>query len=401
MVGVSLALQLAESLPSGTRICLVESFPLPTPAAGHRPDYHPAFDARSTALSFSSHLIFARLGVWDGLAQWVCPIERIHVSSRGRFGSAVMDAQAQDWPALGYVVENAWLGNALMQALHRQGRVELRSPCRVVDVQTHAGGVQLTLDGEAGGTLDAALLVVADGAGSGLREALGVSVQEKPYGQNALIANVATAQPHHGCAYERFTAQGPIAMLPLLGVEDAPHRSALVWTLDPGEAERLQSAAPPDFLAALQERFGYRLGRLTTVGERHSYPLALVRSAEQVRRGVVVMGNAAHALHPVAGQGFNLALRDVAELATALAEGARAGESPGALAVLQRYERRQRADQQRTIEASDRLPALFMQGDPVVGLARDLALSGLDLMPAIKRGFVAHAAGVAALGGRS
>ena len=189
-------------------------------------------------------------------------------------------------------------------------------------------------------------------------------------------------------------------MLPLPGVEEAPHRSALVWTLDPGEAERLRSDSPSDFLAALQERFGYRLGRLTTVGERHSYPLVLVRSSEQVRRGVVVMGNAAHALHPVAGQGFNLALRDVAQLAGVLAEGVRSGESPGALPVLQRYERRQRADQQRTIEASDRLPTLFMQADPVVGLARDLALSGLDLMPAIKRGFVAYAAGVAALGGQ-
>jgi 2-octaprenyl-6-methoxyphenol hydroxylase len=174
-----------------------------------------------------------------------------------------------------------------------------------------------------------------------------------------------------------------------------------VWTLDPREAERLQAAPAPDFLATLQERFGYRLGRLTAVGDRHSYPLALVQSAEQVRRGVVVMGNAAHALHPVAGQGFNLALRDVAELARVLAGAAGAGESLGALPVLQRYERRQRADQQRTIEASDRLPSLFMHSDPVVGLVRDLALSGLDLMPALKRGFVAYAAGVAALGGQS
>jgi 2-octaprenyl-6-methoxyphenol hydroxylase len=400
MVGVSLALHLADSLPADIRICLVESFPIPTPAPGHRPDYHPAFDARSTALSYSSHLIYRRLGVWDRLAQWLCPIERIHVSSRGRFGSAVMDAQEHGWPALGYVVENAWLGNALIQALHRQGRVELRSPCRVADVHSHAGGVTVTLDGDAGGTLDAALLVVADGAGSGLREALGVSVQEKSYGQHALIANVATAQPHRGRAYERFTDQGPIALLPLLGVEGAPHRSALVWTLNPAEAERLQAVSPPDFLAALQERFGYRLGRLTAVGDRHSYPLSLVQSAEQVRRGVVVMGNAAHALHPVAGQGFNLALRDVAELARVLGEATVTGESLGELPVLQRYEQRQRADQQRTIEASDRLPSLFMQADPVVGLARDLALSGLDLMPALKRGFVAYAAGVAALGGR-
>lgn len=400
MVGVSLALQLAASLPDSTRICLVEGHPFPSPTPGRRPEYHPAFDARSTALSYSSRLIYERLGVWEDLAEWLCPIRKIHVSSRGRFGSAIMDAEAHNWPALGYVVENAWLGNALLQFLHRQGRVELRSPCKVVGVHTQPDAVQVTLDGDAGGTLEAGLLVVADGAGSGLREALGVSVQEKPYGQHALIANLATAQPHQGCAYERFTRQGPIAMLPLLGVEGAAHRSALVWTLDPPSAQAMQAAAPADFLATLQEQFGYRLGRLTAVGERHAYPLSLVQSVEQVRRGVVVMGNAAHALHPVAGQGFNLALRDVAELTRVLVEAGRGGEPLGALAVLQRYEQRQRADQQRTIEASDRLPSLFMQTDPVVGLARDLALSGLDLLPALKRGFIDYAAGVAALGER-
>lgn len=401
MVGISLAIHLADSLPRDTRICLVERFPFPQPAPGHRPDYHPAFDARSTALSFSSRLIYERLGVWDSLVQWLCPIERIHVSSRGRFGSTVMDALDHHWPALGYVVENAWLGSALIQSLHRQGRVELRSPCRVAGVQSHAGGVQIDLEGDVGGRLNAALLVVADGADSGLREQLGVSVQEKPYGQHALIANLATAQPHDGCAYERFTDAGPIAMLPLLGIEGAQNRSALVWTLPPDEASRLQAAAADDFLAALQQRFGYRLGRLKAVGERHDYPLALVQSAEQVRQGIVVMGNAAHTLHPVAGQGFNLALRDVAELAGVLAAAADRGEALGALPVLERYEQRQRGDQQRTIAASDRLPALFMQSDPILGLARDLALAGLDLMPALKRQFVTHAAGVAALGERA
>lgn len=401
MVGISLAIHLADSLPGDMRICLVERFPFPQPAPGHRPDYHPAFDARSTALSFSSRLIYERLGVWDSLSHWLCPIERIHVSSRGRFGSTVMHALDHQWPALGYVVENAWLGSALIQSLHRQGRVELRSPCRVAAVQSHAGGVHIDLEGDVGGRLDAALLVVADGADSGLREQLGVSVQEKPYGQHALIANLATAQAHHGCAYERFTDAGPIAMLPLLGIEGAQNRSALVWTLPPDEAAQLQAAAADDFLAALQQRFGYRLGRLEAVGERHDYPLALVQSAEQVRHGVVVMGNAAHTLHPVAGQGFNLALRDIAELAGVLAEAVDRGESPGALPVLERYEQRQRVDQQRTIAASDRLPALFMQSDPVLGLARDLALAGLDLMPALKRQFVTHAAGVAALGERA
>lgn len=398
MVGISLALYLAEVLPDEIRICLVEGFPFPEPLAGHRPDYHPSFDARSTALSYSSKLIYERLGIWDSLQQWLCPIASIHVSSRGRFGSTLMQAEDHGWPALGYVVENAWLGNSLVQALHRQGRVELLSPARVIDAQSTDDGILLSLDSDAVSQLRADLLVVADGASSGLRDKLGLGVNEKPYGQQALVANVAFAEPHQGCAFERFTDQGPVALLPLLGVADARHRSGLVWTLPPAEAEQMQSCAEEDFLHALQDRFGYRLGRLLQVGERHCYPLSLVTSTEQVRQGVVVMGNAAHALHPVAGQGYNLALRDVAELTGVLSAAVASGERPGDLSVLQRYEQRQRLDQQRTIEFSDRLPALFMVGDPVVSLARDLALSGLDVVPALKRGFVNYAAGVAAMG---
>jgi 2-octaprenyl-6-methoxyphenol hydroxylase len=396
MVGVSLALQLAHSLPRETSILLVEGFPFPQPLPGHRPEYHPAFDARSTALSYSTKLIYERLGIWQDLQQWLCPITSIHVSSRGHFGSTLMQAGDHGWPALGYVVENAWLGNALIQALYRQGRVEVRSPCRLVDASPRGEGVVLTLD--EGETIDAALLVVADGASSGLRERLGVTVSEKPYGQHAMVANVASREPHQGCAFERFTAEGPVAMLPLLGVTGAANRSALVWTVSPEEGEQLLSCPDMEFLQVLQGRFGYRLGRLEQVGERHSYPLSLVQSDEQVRQGVVVMGNAAHALHPVAGQGYNLALRDVAELSKALVGAIAAGVPCGDLAHLQRYQQRQQADQLRTIEMSDRLPSLFMVADPLVGLARDLALSGLDIFPALKRGFAHYAAGVAALG---
>ena len=398
MVGVSLALQLAAVLPEGVTICLVEGYPLPEPVAGGKPDYHPSFDARSTALSYSSRLIYEKTGLWDDLQQWLCPIETIHVSSRGHFGSTLLRAVDYDWQALGYVVENAWLGSALIQALHRLGRVELRSPARVVAAHPRGTGTRVVLEGSEDAELEAALLVVADGAGSGLREQLGVAVAEESYGQHALIANVATAEPHRGCAYERFTDQGPLALLPLLPAPGGEHRSALVWTLPPEQAEQLRACPPAEFLQALQRRFGYRLGRLQQVGERHSYPLSLVQSTEQVRQGIVVMGNAAHALHPVAGQGYNLALRDVAELAAVLAEGLAAGMAPGELALLQRYQQRQQPDQDRTIQLSDRLPALFMHGDPALGLARDLALSGLDLLPPLKREFVRYAAGVAAMG---
>lgn len=397
MVGASLALQLGAVLPEQVSICLIEGFALPSPLATGRPEYHPSFDARSTALSYSSRLIYEKMAFWDELQQWLCPIDSIHVSSRGRFGSSLLRAGDYGWSALGYVVENAWLGNALVQALHRQGRVEILSPAKVVSAEPSGRGMRLQLADTPIATIDTALLLVADGATSGLRQQLGVNVLEKPYRQHALIANVAFAQPHSGCAYERFTDQGPLALLPLLASSPGENRSALVWTLSAGQAEHLQSCPAQEFLQALQGRFGYRLGRLLHVGERHCYPLSLIQSSEQVRQGVVVMGNAAHALHPVAGQGFNLALRDVAELANAVEQGISQGQSPGDLAVLLGYLKRQQPDQARTIEFSDRLPSLFMHSDPVLGLARDLALSGLDILPPLKRVFVRHAAGVAAM----
>ena len=178
MVGASLALQLAAVLPQDISICLVEGYPLPAPLQQGTLDYHPSFDARSTALSYSSRLIYEKVQLWDELQQWLCPIESIHVSNRGRFGSTLLRAADYGWSALGYVVENAWLGNALVQALYRQGRVEVRSPARVTSARVSAGGVALQLEAGEAEQLDAALLLVVDGAGSGLREQLGVAVTE-------------------------------------------------------------------------------------------------------------------------------------------------------------------------------------------------------------------------------
>ena len=395
MVGVSLALMLAHELPSHVRITLVEAFVLPKDTGP--PAYHPAFDARSTALSYSSRAIYEQMTVWSTLAQWVCPIATVHVSNRGRFGSTLLSAQDYDWDALGYVVENAWLGRALLHALRHQGRVELLNPAKVVAATPAGESVALTIEDCDGDTLTADLLVVADGADSALRKALGVATSEKPYGQSALIANIALGKSHAGCAFERFTDEGPLALLPLVGVPDARERSALVWTLPPERAAQLMECSAEDFLHALQDRFGYRLGRLQRVGERFEYPLTLLEAQEQVRQGVVVMGNAAHALHPVAGQGFNLALRDVAQLSSCITEAIAEQRSPGDLSVLKQYQELQADDQRRTIQFSDKVPGLFMHPDPVLSVARDLALAGLDISPPLKRAFVRHAAGVAAM----
>jgi len=391
MVGVSLALCLRRRLGGQARILLVESFALPPRDSNFHRRYSASFDARSTALSYGSCLIYRELGLWSALEERACAIERIHVSEQGRFGSTLMRAADYGWPALGYVLENAWLGNVLVQALHGSD-LETLSPEKVVSATAGDRGAVLRL--ESGRTLAAALLVVADGARSELRGGLGIDVERRDYGQVAVVANVAHAEPHRGVAYERFTARGPLAMLPLPDEGEDIHRSALVWSLSTEEARHFSRVGEEEFLAGLRERFGYRLGRLSRVGERHSYPLSLMEAREQVRSHVVVMGNAAHSLHPVAGQGFNLALRDVACLGAVLAEARRQGLSPGRLEVLQRYAARRQSDQRRTTGFSDRLPGLFMHRHPALGLLRDIGMFALDVNPALKREFVRHAAGV-------
>jgi 2-octaprenyl-6-methoxyphenol hydroxylase len=393
MVGLSLALLLHEQLPGSIRITLVEGVALAKPDS--MPAYHPSFDARSTALSYSSATIYRQLGIWSALRPGLGPIEKIHVSRRGRFGSSLLSAREQGWDAMGWVVENPCLGRTLLAAVHNCPRVNLRCPARVPDAIPLAAGMRVTLDDEQ--ELDADLLLIADGAESELREKLGFLTRRKRYGQNALIANLAFERDHLGCAYERFTASGPLALLPLPPSEQAKHRMALVWTLPPAEAAAFESADEETFAAGLIDAFGYRLGRIRKVGERQSYPLALTEAVEQVRRGCVVIGNAAHALHPVAGQGFNLALRDAAALAQALAGAMARGQGVGDTAVLAAYARQRQPDQAQTIAASDELPALFMLSDPLFSLGRDLALSGLDMFPVLRREFVQQAAGMAAL----
>ena len=391
MVGLSLALLLHERLSSPARVTLVEGVTLPS--APTEQTYHPSFDARSTALSYSTAAIYRRLGLWSSLEPSLAAIEQIHVSRRGRFGSSLLTAAEQGWEALGWVVENAALGRALLAAVRACARVDLRCPARVTDAEATISGMRVGIDGE---WVDADLFVIADGANSALREQLGFFTRSKSYAQRALIANLAFANPHGGCAFERFTASGPLALLPLQGTAEAKNRSALVWTLPPDDAERLEQATEREFARALEDAFGHRLGRVQRVGERGSYPLSLTEAVEQVRRGCVVLGNAAHALHPVAGQGFNLALRDTAALSDALGTALEKGVAIGDTSVLATYAQERARDQAQTIGASDALPGLFMIADPIVSLGRDLALAGMDLMPELRRAFVQQAAGMAA-----
>lgn len=377
LVGASLALALqAGARARGWKIVLVEPF-----APGH--GYQPSYDARSSALSQGSRLIFERLGLWPALAERAEPILQIQVSDRGRLGATRLSAAGEGVPALGYVLENAWMGHCLWQALDPEV-VEWRSPAEVTRLQALKDGYRLWLNDDS--SLDCDLAVLADGGRSGLREQLGIAVRHTPYEQCALIANVSPAEPHGGQAFERFTEHGPLALLPL-----SDNRCALVWTRPPVDAERLQGLPERDFLGELQQAFGYRLGNLCQVGTRHLYPLALVEATEQVRPHLVLLGNAAHSLHPVAGQGFNLSLRDAQTLAEVLLAGP---ETPGDFATLQRYLARQDQDQARTVGFSDRVPRLFGRDESLLVAGRTLGLLGLDLLPPAKRWFARQAMGL-------
>ena len=403
MVGASLALLLSHHSKEQLKLLVVESFPLPSSSADKNPagqqaampNYSPSFDARSTALSYGSRLIFEPLGLWPLLANHIAEIKTIHVSERGRFGSATMDCDDVAWPALGYVVENAWLGKVLLAALEKSAHVDFCSPASVKFISPRRQGVELMIESATGSQqISAQLAVVADGANSQLREQLGIDVSVSDYRQTALIANVSFRQAHQGCAFERFTDQGPMALLPLADSEQGNPRSALVWSLPKDQAQQLKTCSEEAFLQQLQARFGHRLGEFIRVGERFTYPLKLIEAQEQVRSGIVVMGNAAHSLHPVAGQGFNLALRDCARLAGLLVDANTQQQSLGGLALLQQYMLQQQRDQQKTIGFSDRLPSLFSHSQWAVSIVRRLGLSALDIVPAAKAQFVRHGAGL-------
>ena len=377
LVGASLALALQDGARArGWCIHLIEPF-----EPGH--EYQPSYDARSTALSYGTRLIYQRLGLWEHIAERAEPILHIHVSERGSFGAARLDCTREGVEALGYVVENAWIGHCLWQALDDQVVIR-HCPAEVERLEPGATGYRLSFtDGQ---QLECDLTVLADGGRSGLREQLGIQVSRRPYGQTALIANITPGKPHGGLAFERFTEDGPMALLPL-----QDDRCALVWTRSQVDAARLAQAHEAVFLGELQEAFCYRLGALQQVGARHLYPLTLIEAEEQVRSGLVVLGNAAHSLHPIAGQGYNLSLRDVEALSVALL---RSDAALGDLAVLQEYARRQRFDQRVTVGFSDQVTRLFGDSGRLVAAGRNLGLLGLDLMPAAKRWFARQAMGL-------
>ena len=371
LVGGSLASALRE-LP--LRVALIESDPV-------RASNKPSPDERVIALSLGSRRIFGGLGVWPAIAPVAEPILGVHVSDRGHCGFTRLDRREEGVEALGYVTPARAMDLALQVSLERAPKLQLLRPARLLNHRVGAKGIELEVQlGNERRRLDTRLLVAADGGDSSVRERLGLRVDGHDYGQDAVITTVLADQPRPGQAFERFTDTGPLAMLPMPG-----GRYSVVWTCRPTETTDLLSLTDADFVARLQARFGWRLGRLSAPSPRQAYPLKLKLVRETIHERLVLIGNAAHTLHPVAGQGFNLGLRDVAALAEALGEAARQGNDPGSANTLADYKRWRGRDQSDTARLTDTLARLFVAPWRPVRIARNLGLLGLDLAPGARQ----------------
>ncbi|HEX6994070.1 MAG TPA: 2-octaprenyl-6-methoxyphenyl hydroxylase [Gammaproteobacteria bacterium] len=378
LVGSALAAALADT---PLRVVLVESA---DPAELEQP----SFDARVTALANGSKRILDAIGLWRTLAVHAEPITEIHVSERGRFGAARIRAREEGVPALGYTIENRRLGEALWARLAAARRCTVLGRASLREFRHESGAVHAEIE-RSGERIESStsVLVAADGARSRVRDALGIATREDAYAQQALILNCRTERAHGGVAYERFAASGPLAMLPLPG-----GRVGVVWTL-PSERASEAAALPDDeFRAELQAAFGYRLGRIGQIGRRALHPLRRLRSDALGKDRVVLVGNAAVTLHPVAGQGFNLALRDVAALAELVVDAARTGAYDGLAA---RYAAWRAADQRNVALFTHGLVGLFGADVRGLGAVRGLGLAAFDLLPGAKRALARHTMGLA------
>lgn len=380
MIGASLALALT---PLGLRTLVVE-------AVAPDSDVQPSFDDRSTALSRSTQRMYAAMGLWEALAPSAAPIRRVHISDRGRFGFAHIDAAQQRVEALGHVVINHELGELLRQRIEQEPSIEVACPATISGTSMKGELVSVALTGgdpRPGAT--ARLLVAADGAQSTVRQLAGIGATATDYGQQAIVGNVLPERDLQDCAYERFTDEGPLAILPVPG-----GRAGFVWTVASGNAEQLLGLDDAAFLAALQQAFGYRLGGFSRVGKRGAYPLTLSRALRLTAPRTVLVGNAAHGLHPVAAQGFNLGMRDVAALCDCIDDAISNGSDIGHARVLDAYAAWRRRDQGTLLRLTDGIVRLFGSARAPAKLARDVGMIGFDLVPGIRTLFARRMMGL-------
>lgn len=410
MVGLALAVALADA---GLEVMVVDR----ADPARQREE---AFDGRSSAIARGSQQVLEVLGLWAGMAHAAAAILDIRISDgrpydtgiggRRSGGASALHLhfshdelpEAEDARPLGYIVENTAIRRSALDGARalanvHGARIDLRAPGDIMEVTRRPGGVTARLAD--GATVRARLLVAADGRGSAQREAAGIRAMEIDYGQTAIVATVAHEVPHEGMAHEHFLPSGPFALLPMTDAADERgrpvHRSSLVWTERRALVPAMLALDEQAFAQELQRRFGDSLGRLSLWGGRRwSYPLSLLHAERYIDTRLALVGDAAHGIHPIAGQGLNLGLRDVAALAECIVDARRLGLDVGDATVLERYQRWRRLDTMALIAATDSLNRLFSNDLPPVRLLRDLGLAAVNQMPPLKRFFMRHAMGL-------
>jgi len=376
LVGASLAAALRHT---PLKIALIEASPWTVQTS-------PSFDDRVIALAYGSQQIFTGIGI--DIASMAVPIEQIHVSDQGKFGITRLSHHLLKLPALGYVISARQIGQVLQETI-QQSAITVFTSTQITEFKNHSQFVTLQLQqSDRHFQLKTRLLVAADGGHSYIRQQLNIPIHQHDYQQTAIIANVILQKFHQYTAYERFTPSGPLALLPLQG-----NHCSLVWTVRREQIESIMSLDKIAFLQALQQQFGWRLGQFIQVGQRHTYPLQLIQAQTLTKGRVVMIGNAAHTLHPVGGQGFNLGLRDVATLAELIVTMPEIGEKTS----LDIYAQRQHIDHKRVIQITNGLVNTFSNTFLPLVLARNVGLLAIDAIPSLKKQFALQMTGLKSL----
>ncbi|HCG8253662.1 TPA: 2-octaprenyl-6-methoxyphenyl hydroxylase [Vibrio parahaemolyticus] len=377
MAGATLALAIEHLSRGALRVAVVEPFKAQS-------DQHPGFDSRSIALSYGTVNLLRHLELWSAIEPFSTPIEHIHVSDRSHAGMTDITKHDVGVEALGYVVELADVGRVYQELLTHSTVIDLYCP----DSAKHITRTQenVTLELASGELLNAKLLVAADGAVSQCCQQIGLELSEHDFDQVAVIANIVTQEPHQGRAFERFTENGPVALLPM-----SDNRMSLVWCLRPDDAQIVMELSESEFLERLQQDFGWRLGAMQKVGLRASYPLLLRHRKQNISHRFAIVGNAAQTLHPIAGQGFNLGIRDVVTLAEELVK---QGEDVGSYQGLIRFSRRREADRNETIWLTSSLVHVFSNDLLAMRIGRNTALAAMDNLSFFKQPLLRHTLGL-------
>ncbi|EGQ8946657.1 2-octaprenyl-6-methoxyphenyl hydroxylase [Vibrio parahaemolyticus] len=377
MAGATLALAIEHLSQGALRVAVVEPFKAQS-------DQHPGFDSRSIALSYGTVNLLRHLELWSAIEPFSTPIEHIHVSDRSHAGMTDITKHDVGVEALGYVVELADVGRVYQELLTHSTAIDLYCP----DSAKHITRTQenVTIELASGELLNAKLLVAADGAVSQCCQQIGLELSEHDFDQVAVIANIVTQEPHSGRAFERFTENGPVALLPM-----SDNRMSLVWCLRPDEAQVVMELSESEFLERLQQDFGWRLGAMKKVGLRASYPLLLRHRKQNISHRFAIIGNAAQTLHPIAGQGFNLGIRDVVSLAEELVK---QSEDVGRYQGLMRFSQRREADRNETIWLTSSLVHVFSNDLLAMRIGRNTALAAMDNLSIFKQPLLRHTLGL-------